>query len=472
MNEGNLKIRNVEVQGFGNIGHVVMRELGDRIILEGVNGVGKTMILTAIRAALEGKTGLPDRPLAEWIKDGHENALIKLDLADGTAIRFSIRVIITADDFDLQIKEVAEDGTAKKIPGGPMAFLKTVVNAIAFRPQLWRKKSDAEQLEEVFNFFPGLKAKLTENSNKLLESEKERARLLNRSKVLRLDAERAPHSPGLPAEEIEPKEILDKLQRAREHNKGLEDLKRDVESAQKDFDNLGGTLRNLQSQRAHTHEMIERLTAQLAEQDAEIKATQEKRAAMEASFHDLQKRVLDFEVQPVQAFERDLEQLNAKNSAIRANKKRAELLKELEKAETDASLEYNKIKNINVERAQIMATAEIPVDGLSIGDNCLLYPNSNMEMVRLSALSDGEFWPVACGLVAAFNPRVRIVIVDNKHDLDKNNFETLCAAAGKHGMQMWIHETLWDEKDHKTGSILIRDGKVVEEAKAQDRSKK
>jgi recombinational DNA repair ATPase RecF len=51
MNEGNLKIKNVEVRGFGNIGHVVMRELGNRIILEGVNGVGKTMILTAIRAS-------------------------------------------------------------------------------------------------------------------------------------------------------------------------------------------------------------------------------------------------------------------------------------------------------------------------------------------------------------------------------------------------------------------------------------
>ncbi len=465
MNEGNFKIRNIEVQGFGNIGHVVMRELGDRIVLEGVNGVGKTMILTAIRAALEGKTGLPDRPLAEWIKDGHENALIRLDLADGTAIRFSIRVIITADDFDLQIKEVAEDGKAHKVPGGPMAFLKTVVNAIAFQPQAWRKKSDADQLEEMFNFFPGLKAKLTENSKQISESERERARLLERAKVLRLDIERAPFTPNMPAQEIEPSEILGRLQAAREHNRGKDKINTDYENVAREYVGVKKEIEILSNQHDHTKEMLQKLTEQLAQQDTDIVKAQQKRVAASARVVQLKEELDKFTLVMIDPLEKELADLKAKNEAIRKNQQRAQMQADLEKAETDASLEYNKIKNIHVERAQIMTTAEIPVDGLSIGDECLLYPNSNMEMVRLSALSDGEFWPVACGLVAAFNPRVRIVIVDSLHDLDKNNFESLCAAATKYGMQMWIHETLWDEADHKAGSILIRDGKVVEQPK-------
>ena len=93
-----------------------------------------------------------------------------------------------------------------------------------------------------------------------------------------------------------------------------------------------------------------------------------------------------------------------------------------------------------------------------------MYPNSQMDMVRLSALSDGEFWPIACSLVAAFKPRVRIAIVDSLHDLDKNNFELLCEAAEKHKMQVWIHKTLWDESDAGAG-FLIRDGEVVNEPK-------
>jgi hypothetical protein len=460
MNEGNLKIKNVEVKGFGNIGHVVMSELGDRIILEGVNGVGKTMILTAIRAALEGVKGLPEKPLAEWIKEGHENALIRLDLADGTAIRFSIRVIITADDFDLQIKEVADDGTARKIPGGPMAFLKTVVNAIAFRPQAWRKKSDAEQLEEVFNFFPGLKEKLAENSNKLLESEKERARLLNRSKVLRLDADRAPHSPGLPEKEIEATEILGKLNAAREHNKGLDEIRSDLKTATRDFDSIDKELGTIKTARARTKEMLDKLQKQLEQQDAEIENTEVRIRNAAQNVSNLKEAEEKFHTIPAEPFEKELASLQETNRLIRQNQNRAKILTELENTDTTASLEYKKQKAINEERTRIMATAEIPVEGLSIGDGCLIYPNSHMDMVRLSALSDGEFWPVACGLVAAFNPRVRIVIVDNLHELDKNNFEALCAASVKYGMQIWIHKTLWDEADAGAG-FLIRDGQVV-----------
>jgi ABC-type branched-subunit amino acid transport system ATPase component len=464
MNEGNLKIRNVEIDGFGNLSHVIMRELGDRIVLEGVNGVGKTMILTAIRAALEGKTGLPDRPLSEWIKSGHENALIKLDLADGTVVRFSIRVIITAANFDLQIKEVADDGTARKIPGGPMAFLKTVVNAIAFRPQAWRKKSDAEQLEEMFNFFPGLKDKLAANSKKLSESELERARLLARAKVLRLDAERAPFTPNLPAEEIEASEILGKLSAAREHNKGLETIKGDQKTASNEYDSINKEIVTLKTQRTRTKEMLEKLQKQLEQQDTEIENAEKRLDIAAHSVSDTKDAVEKFHLILTEPFEQELTDLQKKNALIRQNQNRAKLLTDLENTDTAASLEYNKIKNLHAERSQIMSTAEIPVDGLSIGDNCLLYPNSNMEMVRLSALSDGEFWPVACGLVAAFKPRVKIMIIDNLHDLDKNNFEAMSASATKYGMQTWIHSTLWDEAAASVGSILIRDGKVVEAA--------
>ncbi len=112
-----------------------------------------------------------------------------------------------------------------------------------------------------------------------------------------------------------------------------------------------------------------------------------------------------------------------------------------------------------------MTDANLPIEGLSIGEGCLLYPNSNLEMVRLSTLSDGEFWPVSCGLVAAFNPRVRILIIDNYHDLDEDNFNALCVAAEKHSMQVWIHKTLRTEDDAGAG-FLIRDGQIVNKPEA------
>jgi hypothetical protein len=460
MQDSKLQIRNVEVNGFGPFDHVVMKELGDRVVLEGVNGVGKTMILNAIRAGLEGKAGLPDRPLSEFIKNGHESAIIKLDLAGGSTIRFSIRVIITANDFDLQIKEIAEDGKAKKIPGGPMAFLKTIVNAIAFRPQQWRKKNDAEQLEEVFNFFPGLKEKLSDNSKKISEAEQERARLLNRSKVLRLDIDRAPFAPNLPEKEIDPKELFDKLKVAQEHNKELEVIQKDMQAALDDIFDIDERVKSIEKEHKNKMEMILALQEQLKQSEAEIKGKFTAKNSLLDSVNHCKIKIEHFDKKDLEPINIEISTINEKNKSIRQNADRKKKQEELEKAELDASVAYKKIAALNKDRSSIMATAEIPIDGLSIGDGCLLYPNSNMDMVRLSALSDGEFWPVACGLVAAFNPRVRIVIIDNMHDLDKKNFELLCTSAKIYGMQVWIHKTLFEEKDAGAG-FLIRDGQIV-----------
>jgi hypothetical protein len=458
--EGLLKIKNVEVDGFCNIDHVIMRELTDRIVLEGVNGVGKTMILTAIRAALEGKTALPEKPLSEWIKNGHESAIIRLDLADGTVVKFSIRVVITANDFDLQVKEVSEDGKSKKIAGGPMAFLKSVVNTIAFRPQQWRKRSDKEQLDEVFGYFPDLKSKLQENDKKLSDVGLERARLLEKAKVLRLDIERAPFTPNLPEKEIQADEILVRLKAAQEHNKGLEDLNADLKSSNTAVERITTEILSLESEKIKTMEMIAKLNEQLAEQEQSIVFAKQEMITATNVTEAIKGRIAAFVEKPTAPIELELTELNTKNESIRKNIQQTQNIKDLEAAELSARTAFEKIKTITAERSAVMATAEIPIDGLSIGDGCLLYPNSDMEMVRLSALSDGEFWPVACGLVAAFKPRVRIVIIDNMHDLDKSNFEALVTAATKHGMQIWIHKTLWDESEAGAG-FLIRDGQII-----------
>lgn len=458
--ENTLQIRNVEVEGFGNLGHVVMRELGDRIVLEGVNGVGKTMILTAIRAALEGKTGLPDRPLAEWIKEGYENAVIKVDLADGTMIKFSIRVIITADDFDLQIKEVFEDGKSKKISGGPMAFLKTIVNAIAFRPQQWRKKSDAEQCEEVFNFFPGLKEKLARNNKELSEAEAERASMLGKSKVLRLDIERASFTSGLPEREVDPAQLLTKLNEAKKYNGELERIRTRERELCAIVLNIDKNVEAIEREKARTVEMIDKLQKQVEANNDEIRSKKEDRLRLCTAAEKCGDDAAHFVSILIEPIEQEIAEVNQKNEAIRKNIALRQKQCDLEASDLKAQEVYRKISSIKEERVKIMGSVEIPIDGLSIGDGCLLYPNSSMDMVRLSALSDGEFWPVVCGLVAAFKPRVGIVIVDDMFALDKGNFEQLCAASKKYEMQIWIHKTLWEEKDAGTG-FLIRDGQVV-----------
>lgn len=454
------QIKSVEIQGFGNIGHVVMKELSDRVILEGVNGVGKSTILMAIRTALEGKTALPDKPLSEFVKDGYENSLIKLELSDGKTVCFSIRVIITTNDFKLTIKEVGEDGKSKKIDGGSMAFLKTIVNTIAFRPQAWRKKNDADQVEEIFSFFPGLKEKLSENSKKLSDAEQERSGLLAKAKVLRLDIDRSLFTPNLPDKEIDAKELFDKLQKAQKHNNDLKQLGDDFFENESEVRQIERTENLISQEMLRTEEMIKNLQTQLEKSRKDLQSKTDEKSRLVTVSLGIQEKIKVFEEIKIEPIQKEISELNAKNEGVRKNIERERLQKELEDTELKASLKHKDIKTIDDNRTQIMSTAEIPIDGLSIGEGCLLYPNSSMDMVRLSALSDGEFWPVACGLVAAFKPKVKIMIVDNMHDLDKNNFEALSESAKKYGFQIWVHKTLWDEEDAGAG-FLIRDGQII-----------
>jgi hypothetical protein len=53
-----------------------------------------------------------------------------------------------------------------------------------------------------------------------------------------------------------------------------------------------------------------------------------------------------------------------------------------------------------------------------------------------------------------------VIIVNDYWALDEDNYKSLCNAAQKHGMQVWIHKTLRSENDSGAG-FLIRGGEVV-----------
>ncbi len=461
MNESMLHVKSLELTGITPFDHIVMQELGNMVILEGVNGAGKTQILSMLIGTLQGKTSLPDRPLSEWLKDGYESGVVKIELADGEVVKYTVRLTITAADATVIVKEVFEDGKSKEVPGGALTFLKKIVNAIAFRPQAWRKKSDLEQVEEIFKFFPDLKEKLAANDKELSDKKAERAKSLNASEVLRLDISRLRFTPGLPDKEVDPATLAAKLKAANEHNKELDDMRAEVKGEIERIAQVDKNVAALISEKTRTEEMIERLRQQVEALDDGIKVADVKKGIMERRKEAVEEQILRFVPTPVEPIEKEISENSKTNAAIRDNAALKQKQKDLEASELKGQELYKKIDGVKADRVKILSSAQIPIDGLSIGDGCLLYPNSSMEMVRLSALSDGEFWPVACGLVAAFKPRVGIVIIDNYWDLDKQNFEALCAAAEKYGMQPWIHKTLREESDAGAG-FLIRNGSISE----------
>jgi recombinational DNA repair ATPase RecF len=455
-----LKIKNVEIEGFANISHIIMRELGDFVVLEGKNGAGKTEILTAIIAALEGKTSLPDRPLDTFIKDGYESGVIKLDLSDGTTVKYQIKVTIKPDDFVVDVREVMDDGKRKQVPGGAMTFLKSIINAISFRPQEWRKRTDKQILEDVFKFFPHLKEKLSENDAEVEKLKRQRSGELSKCDALRLDISRLSFSPGLPEQEVSAADLLEKLNAAKAHNAELDGLNESIDEIKKDCGRLVEEKRSIERDIARTEEMIAQLQEQISEKKKSVSSIEEEVAAKDRFALQVSERIAGFILDPVEQIETQLSQLNQTNEKVRANIKLRKKNEELQISEDSAKSLYKKMTDVKNDRSRIMSEAHVPMDGIVIGDGCLMCSNSSMEMVPITALSDGEFWGVSVGLVAAFNPRVGVIIVDDYWALDEDNYKSLCEAAKKHGMQVWIHKTLRSEIDSGAG-FLIRGGEIV-----------
>lgn len=447
-----MHISELEISNFANIGHIVMQDLGDIVMLEGKNGVGKTEILTALVLALEGKTSL-DRPAESYIRNGYESSIVRASVSDGSQIKYKISVTITKDDFKIAVKELSEDGKMKSVTGGIMALLGSIVNSISFRPQQWRKQSDQNQLDEVFKFFPELKSEISIHDQNIEKLKKERASALQTSEYLRSEISKIVFTPGLPEKEEDPAEISEEIEIANTHNLQRVGLENAVSNTEKDI-----AVRN--EMIISTTQNIDHLKKELERKLVELNNLNEAQKGSESILASNKERLNSFVLKDVEPLKKKMATVNNTNILIRNNAALKIKQQQLEKSELLGQELYRKIESVKDDRNRSMQNAQLPIEGVSIGDGCLLYPNSSMDMVPLSALSDGEFWPVSIGVVAAFNPAVAVVIIDNYHDLDEDNWKIMCDAAKKHGLQVWVHKTLRSDKDFE-GGFLIRGGEIV-----------
>jgi hypothetical protein len=103
----------------------------------------------------------------------------------------------------------------------------------------------------------------------------------------------------------------------------------------------------------------------------------------------------------------------------------------------------------------------MPIEGLTVGDGCLMYPDpSTGNPVRIKSLSTGQQWAVVIPILAHYLPAedkgLRSMVIKNLNDLDKENQELLFEEARKAGVQLIMHQTVF-ESDNSQCEIIIKD---------------
>ena len=381
---------------------------GTMQIVAGRNAQGKSFVLDAIWLALGG--GPAARATSRPIRDGEESASVTLDLGD---------LIVTrtwkGDKTSLTVK--GKDGAKYS---SPQSMLDGLVGRLSFDPLEFTRLSSTEQRDALLALveLPFKPAELDAKRTKLYD---DRTEIGRQSKAL---GDVPTVDKALPEAETSASALLAEIRAAQEVER--------VNAAQvTELEKL-----------ADEHAQIEMDQSRLAERAAKLKSSI---AAQKARVDSL-KAPAD-----TAALESSLTTIEDTNAAIRANneaRKRAAIKAELA---DDYTTITKRIDALDKTKADGLAKAKFPVDGLGFDDGGVTY-----QGVPFSQASSAEQIRVSLAMAMSLNPTLRVVRIMDGSLLDADSLALIAEMAAEADYQLWLEMV----SDAAGTGIVIEDGMV------------
>jgi hypothetical protein len=108
------------------------------------------------------------------------------------------------------------------------------------------------------------------------------------------------------------------------------------------------------------------------------------------------------------------------------------------------------------QKQKAIASAKMPVKGLSFGDGIVLYKGVPIEQA-----SSAEQLRVSCAIGMAGNPKLRVMIIKDGSLLDSDSLKLLAGMAKDQDFQVWVERV---DASGQVG-IVMEDGHVKEQEK-------
>ena len=406
-------IESLEIKNFQRVSAVKIEPTNSLILLMGQNKQGKTSVLDAIQTSLAGFNGrVTKRP----IKDGAGRADILIGLSDGskTHRKFTpsgTAVVGTRADGQ---KFGQKDLDAILSPLGPDAS--AFINA-----------GERKQLETLLSivdlpFVPAeldAQVKQVEDARRLIGQQ---GKAIGEVTV----------DETLPIEEPSATDLLGKIQAGQAHNQARDHVEVAGANAKIMVD----------SKRAH----IEELKTQLAEAEAHLPVLVDEAEVLRKKFLDLAPPVdLDALGQQLAVVEVDAGNIRA-NNAARVQAQRKELLRAEYEAHTA------KLEAIKQQKADGLAHAQMPIEGLSFDEEGVLYNTK-----PFTSASGSEKIIVSAAMIIATNPELRTMVIRDGNVMDQNSLRILQDMLEDNNFQAFV-EFVSESDD---GEYVIVDGELA-----------
>lgn len=394
------KITIATLTNFQKVSYARIEPSGNLIVLAGKNGAGKTGTIDGLETTFTGHNG---RNIKRPIKDGHGKASIDIALSDGSTLTRGY----TPSGTTLKGKDAAGNKFGQK-------EIDARLSSLGIDGRKFISMGEKDQLKALLSIvdLPFVPAEL-DAERKALEAK----RLLVGQQGKAIGEVAA--DPSLPTEEVSLNELLGR------HRAAQESI----------------TRRSTKTREAqHWKSEAERLRQELSEAE---------RKAVEAE-EDLNELPLGED--PVWLQEQ-IDGAETSNAAIRANAHATTqaALKVALREQYEALTE--EIKAIDKRKADGLAQAEMPIEGLDFDDEGVLY-----QKVPFSRASGREQLIVSCAMIMATNPEIRVIVVRDGNVLDLEGLQILQDMAEATDFQVFI-EIVREEKNDE--EYFFADGELI-----------
>lgn len=403
-----MKIIRLEAENVKRLKAVTINPDGTLQVVTGRNAQGKSSVLDAIWLALGG--GAAARNTPRPVRDGEKTAHVTLNLGDLTVTR-------TWDTRGkTSLKVTAPDGAAYK---SPQTLLDQLVGKLSFDPLEFTRLSAREQRAALLDLL----------DLDFTDADKERERLYS----LRLETGRRAHGygdlpkleEGAPLLEESASSLVAQIGAAQEANRLRDKYFLEEERLTRAVMDASKALREAQ-ERLDAARKAERVHAELGAPPA-------------VDFAPLREK---------------LNAIEAHNAEARANQKlQADRAAQAELREQYTEFTHQ-IEAIDQKKADALAAAKMPVDGLGFDDQGVTY-----QGLPFAQASSAEQIRVSLAMAMALNPTLRVVRIMDGSLLDADSMQALAEQAAANDMQIWV-ERVGDESAES--AVVIEDGQVVQ----------
>lgn len=438
-----MTIKRLELRNFQAIKDFSADFTGDVYLVKGENEVGKSTILKSIVCLL---TGERDAVL----RNGEKNGFAKMVIG-GDGKEYTVELRFTENDPRGTISIKAKDGMRST----NVSMLRTILNYRNFDAEEFARWSEtAEGRRKQIQVVMGLMPPEIANRIKTIDAEvlqtKESRKAVNANvkyKETELESIKAQLSDGDIETYTEPIDLTVLMQ---ESNKAAEQRAK-AENVKMQMASLESELANIPKERERLAADLER--AKKAYEDAKafynrsIENVTVQETEIKGKIENAEQWLSEYDAQPK-------EDAAEKLAAAQNHNAKCQIVKMFHAKQTEVDAERTKADKLNAdldayakERAELVAAAKFPINGLSFGEDGLTL---NDVPFVVGKVSDSQIMEVAAKLVIASNPTVNIFRIGRGESLGAKRLQSIVNLAKENGFQGFIEQV---ERGQETISI-------------------